>query len=248
VSGWQIHLHEGPNEWARDIVRLTIFRRDGDGGGQQIVGWDDGCLSWETEDVLPGAQLRAGFPIPAEALDSLREQLKPEPSLLDALGEALEIERARVGDMLGALHAHLRSDPVLERWADGITSRVDRLDRAVHELADAPPDGSDEAVRLAEMRWSVEAACRDIADLHRRWAEGETGMSIGHDLKRLAIIMGEIIGDAPPASETLDRAALAALRRVVTYIREGHASSSTEKWEAWMSELQRIAGPPGPDE
>lgn len=100
-TGWEAHLHEGPDEWARHERRLTIYRRNGDGSGEQLIGWDEFGMP-EVEQVPAGAVMRAGFRIPAEALPSLRDAIEPGPSAGEVrrLEEALEIERRRVDQAL----------------------------------------------------------------------------------------------------------------------------------------------------
>lgn len=94
--GWKAHVHEGPDDWAAGTVRVTLYRRDAE-GGEQIVGFDDAAFPI-TERVIQHAMPKPGFRIPREAVEALAEVVKPGPSQGEVrrLEEALAIERARV--------------------------------------------------------------------------------------------------------------------------------------------------------
>lgn len=140
---WSAHAEEGPTEWARGTVALTIFRRDPEGGGEQLTGWDEHG-GWVTEKVEPWAQLRPGFPIPKESFEALVRQARPGPSEreLAQLKEALDVERARLDRTLERLTPFITwPDPpvpaTLESFeGDEARQGVELLDRdAVRSIA-----------------------------------------------------------------------------------------------------------------
>jgi hypothetical protein len=95
--GWNAHVYESPSDWAGDTKRVVFFERRPNGGGRQLVGWDD--HRWPIfEEVEQGAMLSDGFPVPTDALRALGEQLKPGPSQgeVKRLEDALAHEREQV--------------------------------------------------------------------------------------------------------------------------------------------------------
>lgn len=175
--GWRVHLNETPSGWARDVVELTIFRRLPQGGGEQLTGWDE-IAGPITEPVLEGATLKRGFEIPRQALDSLRDQLKPGPSLaeLDQLKEALATERARLDLVLDRLCPTVAMPEVSERILDHVLSE------------------SDHGADLLD-RDSVRGLSRDLDRLSQRFFKaGDDAM--GADVEVLARRARELAGPA----------------------------------------------------
>lgn len=190
MSDWLAHLSTDATDFMNDTRRLTLYRR-GD-PGHQIVGWHPETGTAIVEPVEAGARLRPGFAIPAEALDSLRDQLRPGPTEreLAQMREALDFERARVDRMLSDADLLVRH----------ITEQARPVPAVLESFQSDVPKGGAAVLGGVEQldRAELRRIAQGLADLRFALASTDNGVPVEAN-DRLANLISDLRQTAGPA-------------------------------------------------
>lgn len=99
---WKVRISETLNPF---MVRMHIFRQDYSGRAQLVTGWDEQGQP-TVEDLDPNTiSPFPGFIVPRSVADVIRQGLEPvkdRKGEVDAVREALQVERGRVQRLLEA--------------------------------------------------------------------------------------------------------------------------------------------------
>jgi hypothetical protein len=107
MSEWRAHVGYDFDALRFDAARVVLYRRLGDDGAEQIVGFDADRFGAPILERTPaGTSARShGLLVPVEALQALAAAVTPGPAEREMarLEDALAVERARVDRVLSAI-------------------------------------------------------------------------------------------------------------------------------------------------